>query len=73
MRKNLKGKNLGKRISQKKDGKYSARFTSRSGKRIEKHFEKAADAKKRLAESKYEDEHGNIGNASQLIKAIKAR
>lgn len=66
MGKDLKGKNLGEGISQRKDGKYSARFTSRSGKRIEKHFEKAADAKKWLAESKYEDEHGNIGNASQM-------
>lgn len=59
MGKDLKVKNLGEGISQRKDGKYSARFTGRSSKRIEKHFDK-------VAEAKYEDEHGNIGNASQM-------
>ena len=46
--------------------KCTVRFTSQSGKRVEKHFEKAADAKKWLAEPKYEDEHGNDGKASQV-------
>ena len=38
MGKNNKGKELGKGILQKKDGKYLARFTSRTGKRREKTF-----------------------------------
>ena len=32
--KNLKGKELGKGISQRADGRYIARFTSKTGKRI---------------------------------------
>ena len=66
MGKDLKGKELGAGIVQRKDGKYSARFVSKSKKRIEKHFEKVAEAKKWLAEAKYEDEHNNIGKASQM-------
>lgn len=66
MGKDLKSKELGEGISQRKDGKYTARFTSRSGKRVEKHFTKVSEAKKWLAEAKYDDEHGNFGNATQM-------
>ncbi len=66
MGKDLKGKQLGEGISQRKDGKYTARFTSKNHKRVEKHFDKALEAKKWLAEAKYNDEHGNFGNASQM-------
>lgn len=44
MAKNLKGKELGKGISQRKDGRYSARFVSSSGKRIEKYFDTPNEA-----------------------------
>ncbi len=37
MGKNLKGKELGAGISQRKDGRYSARFVTSSGKRVEKY------------------------------------
>ena len=36
MGKNLKGKELGTGLSQRKDGRYSARFVTSSGKCIEK-------------------------------------
>jgi hypothetical protein len=36
MGKNLKGKELEKGLSQRKDGKYSARFITGNGKRVEK-------------------------------------
>lgn len=66
MGKSLKGKELGIGITQRKDGRYSAKFKSRSGKRIEKYFEKIQEARKWLAEAKYEDEHGNAGISSNM-------
>lgn len=66
MGKDLKGKELGSGLSQRKDGKYSARFLSKSGKRIEKHYDKVVDARKWLIEAKYNDEHSNIGCSSQM-------
>ena len=38
MGKTLKGKECGKGICQRKDGKYSARFCGKNGVRKEKHF-----------------------------------
>ena len=38
MGKDLKGKELGVGLSQRKDGRYQARFTTPSNKRIEKNF-----------------------------------
>lgn len=66
MGKSLKGKELGIGITQRKDGRYSAKFKSRAGKRVEKYFEKLQEARKWLAEAKYEDEHGNIGGSTDM-------
>ena len=66
MGKDLRGKEIGAGLSQRKDGRYSARFTSRTGKRIEKYFDKISEAKKWLAEAKYNDEHGEIGASSKM-------
>lgn len=66
MGKSLKGKELGIGITQRKDGRYSAKFKSKSGKRIEKYFEKLQEARKWLADAKYEDEHGNIGSSTDM-------
>ena len=66
MGKDLRGKELGANICQRRDGKYTARYVSKRKRRIEKHFDKVAEAKKWLAESKYEDEHSNIGASSQM-------
>lgn len=66
MGKNLKGRELGPGISQRKDGKYSARFLSQSGKRIEKYFPKVQEARKWLEEAKYQDRHGDIGSSTNM-------
>ena len=66
MGKSLKGKELGIGITQRKDGKYSAKFKSVSGKRVEKYFDKLAEARKWLEEAKYEDSHGNIACSTDM-------
>ena len=60
MGKNLKGRECGKGISQRKDGKYTARFTSKDGSRREKHFDTLPEAKNWLADSQYEDKHDMV-------------
>lgn len=66
MGKSLKGKELGTGVTQRKDGRYSAKFKSKSGKRVEKYFDKLQDARRWLLEAKYEDEHGNIGRSMDM-------
>lgn len=66
MGKNLKGKNLGTGLSQRKDGLYSARYVTRSGKRIEKYFKTLPEARNWLETSRYEDAHGPTGVASTM-------
>jgi len=58
MGKNLKGKECGKGILQRKDGLYSARFTSKSGQRIERYFDTLPEARNWLEDARYEDKHG---------------
>lgn len=67
MGKDLKGKELGENLSQRKDGKYTARFTDRYGKRHQKYFDKLNECKKWLRDNKYLDEHTNINRASDTI------
>lgn len=66
MGKNLKGKECGKGISQRKDGKYSARFITTQGKRIERYFNTLPEARNWLADAKYEDKHGVIQAAPEM-------
>ena len=58
MGKNLKGKEIGKGICQRKDGKYAARYTAKDGSRKEKHFDTLPEARNWLADAQYEDKHG---------------
>ena len=60
MGKNLKGKECGKGISQRKDGKYTARFTPKNGGRREKHFDTLPEARNWLADAQYEDKHDMV-------------
>ena len=60
MGKNLKGRECGKGIYQRKDGKYSARYYAKDGKRKEKYFNTLPEAKNWLADAKYEDRHNLI-------------
>ena len=53
MGKDLKGKELGVGLTQRKDGLYSAKITLKSGKRKEKYFEKLKPAKDWIIEEKY--------------------
>ena len=55
MGKNLKGKELGEHIKQRKDGRYEARFTNRFGKRISFYDASLTVVRKRLNEALYED------------------
>ena len=57
MGKNLKGKECGKGIYQRKDGLYSARFVNEQGKRQEKCFSTGQEARNWLEKAKYEDKH----------------
>lgn len=55
MGKDLKGKELGSGVSQRKDGYYAARFTDHLGKRQQKLFKKLQECRKWLDEAKYQD------------------
>lgn len=57
MGKNLKGKECGKGIYQRKDSLYSARYYAKNGKRKEKYFETLPEAKNWLADARYEERH----------------
>jgi integrase len=57
MGKNLKGKECGKGICQRKDGLYCARFVDRYGKRHEKYFSTVPEARNWLDDAKYENKH----------------
>ena len=57
MGKNLKGKECGKGISQRKDGLYCARFVDKCRKRHEKYFSSIPEARNWLDESRYADKH----------------
>ena len=58
MGKNLKGKECGKGICQRKDGLYYARFMTKSGKRMEDYFNTLPEARNWLEEARYQDKHG---------------
>lgn len=64
MGKDLKGKELGVGICQRKDGLYTGRFVSKcNGKSIQRYFPKLQDCRRWYADAKFKDEHGGI-NAS---------
>ena len=66
MGKDLKGRECGKGLSQRKDKKYSARYVTKSGKRIEKYFNTLPEARNWLADSQYEDKHSTFGATSDM-------
>lgn len=65
MGKDLKGKELGVGLSQRKDGRFSARFTKKNGNRLEKTFFKVVEAREWLSEQKYLD--NTIGTGDMLV------
>ena len=60
MGKNLKGRECGKGICQRKDGLYIARFVDKRGKRHEKYFPTLPEAHNWIADAKYADKHENV-------------
>lgn len=66
MGKNLKGKEIGKGLCQRKDGKYAARYTAKDGSRREKHFDTLPDARNWLADVQYEDKHDVYSPTSDM-------
>ena len=66
MGKNLKGKECGKGICQRKDGKYVARYTGKNGKRQEKHFLTLPEARNWLSDMQYEDKHDVYNPSSEM-------
>lgn len=67
MGKDLKGKELGTGLSQRKDGYYVGRYTGKDGSRKQKIFLKLQDCRKWLADSQYDDEHGNIERQEDIL------
>ncbi len=66
MGKNLKGKECGKGICQRKDGMYIARFVDRRGNRKEKYFLKLPEARNWLEDARYADRHQQILTPSDI-------
>ena len=60
MGKNLKGKEIGKGICQRKDGLYTARFVNKYGNRTTKCFKTVPEARNWLDEAKYADRHAEV-------------
>ena len=60
MGKNLKGKECGKGIYQRKDGLYHARFVDKAGKRHEKYFQTIPEARNWIEQAKYADKHEDV-------------
>lgn len=58
MGKDLKGKELGTGLTQRKDGRYEAKYTDVDGKRKSIYGKKLSEVKKKLNDIKYEIEHG---------------
>ena len=66
MGKNRKGKECGKGICQRKDGKFSARYSAKNGARREKHFDTLPEARNWLADAQYEDKHDVYNPSSEM-------
>ena len=66
MGKNLKGKECGNGICQRKDGRYCARFVDRNGKRRYHYFKSLPEARNWLADAQYENRHGTVLASSDM-------
>lgn len=66
MGKDLQGKQLGVGLSQRKDGRYSARFVNQYGKRVEFYDWKLSVVRKLMNDAKYEEEHGLLGDSKKI-------
>jgi len=60
MGRNLKGKECGKGICQRKDGRYFARYVDSLGKRHEKYGATLKEVREWIEDAKFADKHGNV-------------
>ena len=60
MGKNLKNKELGKGLSQREDGRYTARFVNKCGKRVQKYFDSLPEARNWLDDAKHKDKYDSV-------------
>lgn len=60
MGKDLKNREIGKGLSQRKDGRYTARFVSCTGVRKQKYFDNVVQARNWLQDAKYKDRNNTV-------------
>src|SRR5574344_1127831 len=60
MGKDLKGRELGTGLAQRKDGRYTARFVTRTGYRKQSYFDTLPQARSWLQDAQYNDKHKSI-------------
>lgn len=66
MGKDIKGKELGVGISQRRDGLYSGRFVDKNGNRQQRYFKKLQECRQWIADATYQDEHSDIRDIGNL-------
>ena len=60
MGKDLKGRELGTGLAQRKDGRYTARFVTRTGYRKQSYFDTLTQARNWLQDAQYNDKRKSI-------------
>ena len=60
MGKDLKGRELGTGLAQRKDGRYTARFVTRTGYRKQSYFDTLTQARNWLQDAHYNDKRKSI-------------
>lgn len=60
MGKDLRNRELGKGLSQRSDGRYSARFVTSTGYRLQKYFDSLPQARNWLQDARYNDRHNSV-------------
>ena len=60
MGKDLKNREIGKGLSQRKDGRYTARFVTCAGHRKQKYFDTIVQARNWLQDARYRDRHDTV-------------
>ena len=66
MGQDLKGRELGVGIAQRKDGRYTARFVDKRGKRKQKYFKKLQECRRWLAEAAYIDRNSDLSAGDSM-------
>lgn len=68
MGKDLKGKELGSGLTQRKDGKYYARIY-KNGKNYSQYFDRVSEAKQWLVDMRYDIAHNNVASNNMTLDA----